>query len=329
MKEFINTQNENIEQKKSQINKFWRDSNYFLEINGQKLTLKEVYQEVLKRSKEVFKETKKYFEQIPKDKFILYVNQTEKGMMRNPDINYVDQDRLALINEAETGINNLTENFQVANMRYSLGIDKEDTRFKVFNSYEDNAVEFDLNNCVGVIFSGGEAYITDEEKEYRIQMIRNSRILVEKTESLELPTLGICFGAQLLADTKGGKIDWVFKEDHNLRVSGVEKINSENQNELPENLYIAENHAQGIYLNNMKAEILAKNEDQSLEVFTLGKNIICTQGHPEVGSTRLDLALDLNKKEQNKEDIFKSNIENTRKYFFIEFIKKAIEYSNK
>ncbi|MBP9803109.1 MAG: gamma-glutamyl-gamma-aminobutyrate hydrolase family protein [Candidatus Pacebacteria bacterium] len=324
--DFINQENKD-RKIEAEINKFWRDKNFKITLDGKELTLKEAYLEAVKRAKEVFSKTQKILEQeIPQDKFILYINQTENGMMQNPNIKYVDKDRLELINEAETGERTLMENYQVANIRYCLGMDKDDKRFKVFNSYQDDPSTLDLNSCVGVIFSGGEAYIKDEMNEDRKNMIQTSKQIVEKTKNLKLPRLGICFGAQLLADNSGGKVDWVYEEDHNKRITGPENIKPTNEEVLPKDLTIAENHAQDIHLGNLQAEVLALNENGALEVFQF-ENTLCTQGHPEVGSNRLDLGLDLNKKEESKQKIFESNIEKTREYFFIKFIKNAGEYN--
>lgn len=331
MKEGINfpkkETNETDENRKAELNKFWRDENFKITLDGKELTLKESYLEVVKRCKEVFNKTKEVLEQeIPHDKFILYVNQTEKGMMQNPDISLIDKDRLELINEAETGQKEVTENYQIANIRYCLGMEKEDSRFKVFNSYTDDPSTLDLTNCVGVIFSGGEAYIKDENNENRKKMIETSKKIVEETENLKLSRLGICFGAQLLASNSGGIIDWINDKDHNQRTTGSEKIKPTNQENIALNLTIAENHAQDIHLGNMQAEVLAFNQNGALEVFEFG-NTTCTQGHPEVGTTRLDLGLDLNKKEESKQELFESNIEKTREYFFIGFIKNAGKYN--
>lgn len=318
--------NETDEKIIAELNKFWRDENFKIILDGKELTLKESYLEVVKRCKEVFKKTKEVLEQeIPHDKFILYVNQTEEGMMESPNIKYVDKDRLELINEAETGQKKVTENYQIANIRYCLGMEKEDSRFKVFNSYTDDPSTLDLTNCVGVIFSGGEAYITDETNENRKKMIETSKKIAEETKNLKLSRLGICFGAQLLAHTLGGKVDWIY-EDHNKRTTGLEKIKPENKESLPENLQIPENHAQHILSGNMQVEILASNENGALEVFRKG-NTLGTQGHPEVSTLRLDLGLDLNKVEFLKEKLFQYYIEKTREYFFIEFIKNAGKYN--
>ncbi len=316
------------EQKRAELNKFWRDPNYFLEIDGEKLTLKECYLRALARSKEVFQKTKESFEQIPKDKFILYVNQTEKGMMQNESIKYIDKDRLELINEAETGSKNPEENFNIANIKYCLGVENTDPRFKVFNSYNDDLNNLDLSNCIGVVFSGGEAFIKDEVNPKRIEMISKSTEIAKEIQRKSIPTLGICFGAQLLASIDGAKVDWVSEEKKEQQgITGVYQIESIDENKLPNKLYIAENHAQEIILENGNPNILARNKDQGLEVFMLNENTLCTQGHPEVGSNRLDLGLDLNKKDDNKEIIFSNNLEKTREYFFIEFLKNAGKYN--
>lgn len=324
---FTNQENQEDKEKRARINKFWRDQNFKINLDGKDITLKEAYLEALKRSKEVFKNTQATLEQeIPKDKFILYINQTETGMMEASDIKYVDKDRLELINEAETGQKQILENYQIANIRYCLGMEKDDNRLKVFNSYGDDPSTLDLSNCVGVIFSGGEAYIKDETLDKRKNMIENSSKIVEESTNLKLPRLGICFGAQILAHKAGAQIDWINKDDHNKRTTGMEKIKPTQEDNLPSGLFIPENHAQEIHLENMKAEILALNENGALEVFKYD-NTICTQGHPEVGSTRLDLGLDLNNKENSKEELFKNHIEKTREYFFINFLKNAGKYN--
>ena len=144
---FTNKENQEDKEKRARINKFWRDQNFKINLDNKDITLKEAYLEALKRSKEVFKNTQATLEQeIPKDKFILYINQTETGMMQASDIKYVDKDRLELINEAETGQKQILENYQIANIRYCLGMKKGDNRLKVFNSYSDDPSTLDLSN---------------------------------------------------------------------------------------------------------------------------------------------------------------------------------------
>lgn len=330
---------ETKESKEARLNKYWRDPNYKIEINGEFLTLKECYERTLVRTQEIFEKTKQTLnEQIPEGKFILYVNQTKKGMMASEDINLIDKDRLEKLYQAETGNKEKSDDFQIDNIKYCLGIEKEDSRFKVFNSYNTDEEIPDLNNCIGMVFSGGEAYINGEDNPERIAMLEKSKNLIKESKKFDIPKLGICLGAQLLAHEEGAEVDWVKNEDdENERVTGMDQIiktetTIENSfiQDFNEIVFIAQNHGQeikeGIVLT---GKILAKNEKGSIEVIQFPDGTICMQGHAEVGSIRMDVGMNLNEILKEPSYIFQNDLEKIRELVFPTFLKLAGAYNNK
>ena len=301
--------------KKERMNEFWENPNFKIEINGELLTLKECYEKVIKESREIFEKTKLILnESVPKDKFILYVNQTEKGMLQRIDPSLINKERLEKMREAETGKKD------------------NDSRFKVFNSYNEQESFPDLNNCVGIIFSGGEAYINGEEDQRRKNMLDRSRKIIQNLG--HIPKLGICLGAQLLAHENGMEIDWVKNQNKiNERIVGMDKIikNKDIKNSFLKNFdeitYIAENHGQEIKNSNIKnAKIIGQNERGDIEIIEFNNNTICIQGHPEVGSIRMDIGMILNEIYKNPNYIFQNNLEKTRELIFTNFIYKIKEF---
>jgi len=330
---------ETRESKEALLNKYWRDPNFKIEINGEFLTLKEVYEKIIITSKEIHERTKMHFnEQIPEGKFILYVNQTFKGMMDSSELVHIDEDRLEKVRESETGSKEKNDNFAEDNIRYCFGATKEDKRLRVFNSCNPDEQIPDLTDCVGVVFSGGESYINGEENPERIAMLERSRNIINESKKIGIPKFGICLGAQLLASTEGMKIDNV-KDENNTekRITGADDITPIDQNDensflsdIKETLYIAQNHGQEIIEQEISnGKIIAKNERDGIEIIEFEDGTICIQGHPEVSSLRFDIGMILNGILKEPSYVFQNNLEKTKELFFNELIKRIGAYNSK
>jgi len=318
--------------RKEELNKFWRDENFKIEIDGSFYTLKECYDQVVTRTKKIFHDTHEVMEQeIPKDTYILYVDATWRNMMKNPEIPLIDEDRLMKVLEAETGsAQMLPETFQADTMRYCLGFTKEDTRFKSWNPYTEDTPE-DLSHCVGIVFSGSEANLKEETHPERNAMIEKVRMLIRQSKENNIPKFGICFGGQVLSNEEGSEIDWVTDaQGTRNRISGMQAIFIENNDKegidgMPQKFFVAENHEQEIKINHLPhAKILAKDAHGGNEIIRFeNTNTTCLQFHPEVSSNRIDIAESIKYPEKNPETIFQNDANIAREILFPLFLKEA------
>lgn len=325
--------------KKTILNKDWNDPDFFVEVEGKKLTIRECYDIAIQRSNKIFEETRKVaLEQIPQGKYILYVNSTLGGLSRDKDIKYIDKERLECMYMAETG-NSLIDpdNFQKNNMLRCLGLKEEDNRFIAINAFKDE-IPKDLSDCAGIVFSGSEADITDEAHIERVEMTDRARGLVKQSDKLQIPKLGICFGGQLLASEAGAKIEWILNEKgEKTRTTGlniISEANTDRKNMLPfefskTSYYVAQNHGQEIIEGTIPVggEIIAKSKDGKPElIYFSDTNTICTQFHPEVNTIRLDIAEDIINNKEDRIKLFTENPDEMREILFPNYLKMAGSY---
>lgn len=322
------------------LNHFWNNPDYKILIENQELSLQECYDKIVERSENIFKETRKVaLEQIPEGKYILYINSTIEGVIRNKNIKYIDKERLEKMYQSETGNPEIDpENFQERNISYCLGLTKEDKRLKAINLFKEE-IPTDLSDCVGIVFSGSEADITDEVHIERIEMTNKAKTLVQNSKKLNIPKLGICFGAQLLANEEGANIEWILdKEGNKVKITGMNEILKKDVHKssyLPIEFnssvfYVAKNHSQRIKKESLPsdAEVVAESGNGEVEiVYFPHTNIICTQFHPEVNAIRLNISESINNPQKDTSDFFIKNIEDIRSEIFPGFLKIVGNYA--
>lgn len=327
--------------RQEEINAIWNDATYKIPLEGKELTLRECYDKAIESEQILFESIKKITDiEVPPGTYILYVNATKHGIAGNPDIASIQTDRLEKMYEAETGSSHINpEHFQEKNMRRCLGFEEsEQERFKVVHAFTED-MPTDLTGCVGIVFSGSEADITDEVHIERVHMTERARGLVRHAEQYNIPRLGICFGGQLLANEKGAQIKWVLDAQANkVQVFGIDKVSQTNTEnplliDFPEDSFsVAENHGQHIDKNSLpkEATVLAENEAGGVEiVYFKDTNTVCTQFHPEISITRLDIAESLKGDTNNPKALFQHNLTKIKGAVFPNFIKMAGRYARK
>lgn len=335
-------QQNSIEKEKELANKYWRDENYKIDYQGEELTLKAIYDREIEYAKKHFESAKEIADKIPKDKFVLFVNSAREGTTHYPGIKKIDDDRLKKMVEAETGDPNThPDDFQAENMRYCLGFKKGDERFKTISSYEEGSDNIDLTNCVGIVYSGSEINVLNEEKQDRIEATERVTNIIKKAEGI--PQLGICFGGQLLASLQGADIQLVRnKKGEPDRIVGTPIINLD----IPENgtnpilirlkkigieTPVAQNHGQEINKESVErsgGKVFAISERGAAEGVLFGKNTICIQFHAEVETDRADVAMStMNTKEKmsDPKDIFKHDIKPAKGAVMLGFLEMVVE----
>ncbi len=333
-------QQNHLEKEKELANKYWRDENLKITYQGEKLTLKEIYDREIKHAKKHFESAKEIANKIPDGKFVLFVNSAKKGTTHYDGINTIDKDRLEKMNEAETGyIDTPPDDFQAANMRYCLGFEKGDERFKTISSYEEGSDNIDLTNCVGIVYSGSEINVLDEEIPERQEATERVRNIMRKAKGI--PELGICFGGQLKANEKGALIQLVRDEKGNPdRVVGTSTINfniPENEanpnpiliklKEIGSKTPVAQNHGQEMNKESVEkagGKVFATNNKGAVEGALFGKTI-CIQFHPEAGGARISVALSVLDPQYDPNHIFEQDIKPAKGAVMLGFMEMVVE----
>ena len=157
--------------------------------------------------------------------------------------------------EVELGI---MEEFFI-NEKYSIKIAKPFDNFKL---------PLNFNNYSGVIILGGAMNVEDDEK---YPWIKEELYWLKNLITLNIPTIGICLGAQLIAKALGGDVGY---HDKNYIEVGYRNISQLKKNSVignfPEKVYHW--HTQGIKLPNI-AKHLAYNSIFNAQAFSIKDNI--------------------------------------------------------
>ncbi len=325
------------------INDLWDKPYDGLSLEGRSVTLREYFSEISKYYDDVFKSTNRIFEQqkIPEGKYILFIDATNgAGLATNPALKKVEDGILKELYKSETGNEEIKRlSFQVNNMRYCLGIPKNDKRFKHINAYnlrEEIPSDYE-ENCVGVVSSGSGADVLEEKPIKDVTNLLMKTALSNFLEKIpkDIPKFGICFSAQLMANVySGAEIDFIYsnkneeknKNDRERKI-GVHQvfktIEHDFLNKFKNKFFVGKNHGQEIVGSSIlphKGEILATNMDGKVEILNLKEvNAIATQFHPEAGFVRLILGYILEGKEIPEDvldHVFNRKYDHMREAFF-------------
>lgn len=147
----------------------------------------------------------------------------------------------------------------------NLGVNTE-----VVNCFENNfpgGLDYD-----GAIITGSRASVYEKHS-----WINKLKTFVRQLDENSIPTLGICFGFQIIADTFGGTVQSSgrFEEGFKLiKVNGHQLFNS-----LHKDFFVYENHGDVAVELPANARLLSQNWCN--EAFQL-RNFFCVQFHPEI-----------------------------------------------
>lgn len=131
----------------------------------------------------------------------------------------------------------------------------------------------------GIIITGSHEMATDRNP----WMTRLSEWLKELRAN-SVPTLGICFGHQLLAQTFGGQVDYNVRgsESGTFEVCITEEgIGDPLINDLPDRFFVQQSHDQEVRILPSGAVLLLKNDHTQNQAFFLSPSIWGVQFHPE------------------------------------------------
>ena len=169
------------------------------------------------------------------------------------------------------------------------------TKFNVYSDTNNELPSFDdivNNNYNGIIFSGSryDAHSNDEWTVNLRKFIRtiydyNINLSNDEQEKL-IKMVGICFGHQAIAHAlNNGKSDRNDKKIWELGIKKLKLTNSfyqlfDNQKDI-KSINILQTHRDAVLSLPDNAQLLAYSDGTDIEMFHIGKQIFCMQGHPE------------------------------------------------
>lgn len=144
-----------------------------------------------------------------------------------------------------------------------------------------------LEGFDGLVLLGG-GFMPDSYE--RAPWLRTERRLAQEAIDEDLPTLGICLGAQLIADVAGGEV----LESHGPKERGSTVIRSTAAglgdpviSGLGESAPMIENHEDMITVLPPNARLLASSDAVENQAFVIGEHVRGVQFHPEASAEHL------------------------------------------
>ena len=148
----------------------------------------------------------------------------------------------------------------------------------ILNIFESQfSLEAELPAYDGIVITGSRAAVYEN-----MEWIKKLEDLVITIDGLGIPTLGICFGYQIVAQALGGKIEDSGKftegfESIELTPDGVSNVLFEG---FPAKFQVYQSHGDIAIMIPENSLILAKSVN-SLEAYKI-REFICLQFHPEI-----------------------------------------------
>jgi len=141
-----------------------------------------------------------------------------------------------------------------------------------------NSFPIDLNACDGYIITGSQFSAYDD-----IPWIHKAKILIADLYKAQIPTIGICFGHQLIAESLGGKV--IKATDKGWGV-GVQNWEIKNKREWmgddsPADFSLRASHQDQVVEMPVSSILYASSNFCPIAGFQTGKHFLSMQGHPE------------------------------------------------
>ena len=161
----------------------------------------------------------------------------------------------------------------------------------------------------GIVFSGGPSSSL---------VCKGDVELVRTVLSYEIPVIGICYGAQLIANAIGGTVSSTSNREYgscNIKLEDGIKLNicMQTVSDALSNSIVWMSHGDTITelpasWEKKDVKIIARTENKSIACFIVGENIIGFQFHPEVSHTQNGVAILSNFLDIAKNKPEKSNV---------------------
>ncbi|GAA3884881.1 type 1 glutamine amidotransferase [Leifsonia kafniensis] len=168
-----------------------------------------------------------------------------------------------------------------------LGAWLEESGVEVVERYGADGLPETLDGFHGLVLLGGGLMPDDYEK---AGWLRAERRLTEQAIELDLPTLGICLGAQVIADVAGGEVRASFgpKERGSTLIRATEEGRLDPVlAAIGEAAPMIENHEDLITRLPPGAVLLASSDAVQNQAFVLGQHVRGVQFHPEASAANL------------------------------------------
>jgi GMP synthase (glutamine-hydrolysing) len=126
----------------------------------------------------------------------------------------------------------------------------------------------------GVIFSGSPFSVRDEDA---------PEIPFEAIQALNVPILGVCYGAQWIAHNTGGNVEASVHREYGRAILEVKEPNNLLLSNMSPTSQVWMSHGDTIKTIGPDVKIIASTVDVEIAAFQIGeKDIYCIQFHPEV-----------------------------------------------
>lgn len=139
----------------------------------------------------------------------------------------------------------------------------------------------DLENYAAALVFGGPQSMNDDE-----HYLHKEMAWVQQVLEAELPYLGVCLGAQMLAKVLGAKVQ---RHDEALEEIGYYSVYAADEGEplFPTHMKVYQWHKEGFELPD-GAVLLARGHDFPNQAFRWGDRTYAVQFHPEMTADMLD-----------------------------------------
>ena len=140
----------------------------------------------------------------------------------------------------------------------------------------------DLEGYAALWVMGGPMNVGDEAE---FPWLADEKILIRKAvNELQLPYMGVCLGAQLLADALGGEVKPMSVPEVGLKAITLTSIGCRHplMSELPKTLKVLQWHGQEVTRLPQEATILASSNQCQVQAYAVGNYAFGMQFHSEV-----------------------------------------------
>ncbi len=140
-----------------------------------------------------------------------------------------------------------------------------------------NLFPVDLNACDGYIITGSQFSAYDDKP-----WINKAKQLVSDLHQKQIPTIGICFGHQLVAESLGGKVEKAADKGWGVGVQNWSLKATEEWmgNNTPENFSMRASHQDQVVQMPADSKLIAGSDFCPIAGFQTGA-MLTFQGHPE------------------------------------------------
>ena len=186
----------------------------------------------------------------------------------------------------------------------------------------------------GVIIGGwvenGLEANTKHKKQQLDKVLRILRPVLEFIHTTDKPTLGICFGHQVIAEMFGGKVERVLEQ---AEIGVADIILNEDGREdrifdgMGDTFSAVQGHKSSVTKLPEGAVHLAYNESSAYQSYKMKNNIYCVQFHPELTGTLLQDRLNLFPDYADNHNSYEFDKEVTSQSVLENFIKHVVEPS--